>query len=68
MNNSDRFDCLCIRLLAHVSSADSLSTSRIDFADLCHKEGISPVTADNLFYSRFGLSAERLIEHIGLLK
>ena len=38
-----------------------LPRSLADFVDLCREVGLSQTTADNLFYARFGLSAESFL-------
>jgi hypothetical protein len=58
MNDSERFERLCARLLA---SPSLHRQSFSHFADLCRQEGLSLTVADNLFFSRFGLSAESFL-------
>lgn len=64
MKNTERFDLLCARLLSgpipHLqsSSPDSAFQPDVDFATLCRQAGLSLTEAENLFYSRFGISAE----------
>ena len=55
MKKSERFDSLCERMLS------DLPRSLADFVDLCREVGLSQTTADNLFYARFGLSAESFL-------
>ena len=56
MKDSERFDHLCACLI------DVAGSSRMDFAELCRRAGLSQTKADNLFYSSFGISGDSYFE------
>ena len=57
MTKQERFERLCSRLL----SAPATYLPDFDFSSLCRQEGLSITTAENLFYSHFGLSIESFL-------
>ena len=60
MTKKEQFERLCVRLL----ESNSSELSEVNFAELCHLEGLSEKDADEFCYAGFGLSGEDILAKI----